>query len=53
MLLTGCVAPAGAPAFLEVSGEETSDIALAGNDLSKAQQAVRRTSGVRPETVRD
>ena len=46
MLVTGCSAASGTPVFLGLSGEGTSGISLAGNDLRKADQAVAQTDEV-------
>jgi hypothetical protein len=42
MFVTGCFAPPGTPVFLGLSGEKTSGIHLAGNDLNQAATPVTR-----------
>ncbi len=53
MLVTGCMAPPGTPAFLGLAGEKTREIHLAGNDLSQAATPVVRSQEVPANALRD
>jgi len=46
MLMTGCAATAGTPAFLGLSGKRTAGISLAGNDLQSADHSITQTDEV-------
>ncbi|NQT12553.1 MAG: hypothetical protein HQ582_07390, partial [Planctomycetes bacterium] len=46
MFITDCCPPPGTPTFLGLTGPRTSRIALAGNDLGAAKQAVVQTDDV-------
>ena len=47
----GCRAPEGTGTFLQVNGKESGNIALMGNDLSKAARAVATGPGVNEEAL--
>ena len=51
LFLNGSRAVAGDRVFLDLQGEGTTGVSLAGNDLSAAQQAIRRSSEVPESTV--
>lgn len=53
MLVTGNMALPGTPAFLGLSGEETADISIAGNDLRGAAKAVVRSEEVPATTINE
>jgi Glycosyl hydrolases family 28 len=44
--LSGCTAPKGSAAFVEVQGDKSDRIVLAGNDLTRAQTAVSVSANV-------
>jgi len=46
MLITGCLAMAGTPPFLGLSGDRSADISLVGNDLRAARRATTQTEEV-------
>lgn len=52
MLITGCMATPGTPAFLSLSGERTASIVLVGNDLRAAGQSVTQGYEVPARAVR-
>jgi polygalacturonase len=51
VLVTGCLALPGTPAFLGLAGEETKGIRLAGDDLSNAATPVIRDAAVPPDAL--
>jgi hypothetical protein len=51
--LTKCFAPPGTDIFLEVSGEETANISLVGNDLSGAKTGAALSEEVSKNQVRN
>lgn len=53
VLVTGCLALPGTPAFLGLSGENTRGIRLAGNDLSNVATPVVRGSDVPADALKD
>ena len=52
MMLTGCTALPGTPAFLGLTGEKTEAISVIGNDLQEAASAVNRSEEVPSGAVR-
>jgi len=53
MFVTSCFASPGTPAFLGLSGKDTSGISLAGNDLNGATQPIFRSDEVPVHAVRN
>jgi hypothetical protein len=53
VFLTECFALPGTDIFLEVSGEDTANISLVGNDLSSAKTDVKLSAKVSKEQVRN
>lgn len=51
VLVADCLAPAGTPVFLGISGRETKVISLIGNELSGARDAVLANEEVSPGAV--
>lgn len=49
--VSGSRAPHGTDVYLRVSGARSRDIALSGNELSRAATAVETTGGAAPDTV--
>ncbi len=49
--ISGCQAPAGSSLYLGVSGSESSNVAIAGNDLRGATKAAERSSEVPQDAV--
>jgi hypothetical protein len=52
VLVTGCLALPGTPAFLGLTGEETKGISLAGDDLSNAATPVILDAAVPPDALK-
>ena len=50
-LIEGCRAPAGTHGFLKVSGAQSSDIAMLGNDLMRAVEPLERAPEVAQSSV--
>jgi hypothetical protein len=50
--IQSCVAPKGVEAFLRVDGAKSSEITLAGNDLTRAAKAVDKGESVPADAVR-